>query len=112
MTSRYVATLWHRLMRGLGYARYGAHGSDWGSAVTTFMASLLAGAGGGVAVVGFLAAAWPQNLLAVPVLAAWAGLVATLAGQGGRGSVRVMLFTGIVAVLLGVGVAILISSLP
>jgi pimeloyl-ACP methyl ester carboxylesterase len=25
-------------MRGLGYRRYGAHGSDWGSAVTTFMA--------------------------------------------------------------------------
>ena len=26
------------LMRGLGYQRYGAHGGDFGSAVTTFMA--------------------------------------------------------------------------
>ena len=33
-----VGTLWHRLMRGLGYQRYGAHGGDLGSAVTTFMA--------------------------------------------------------------------------
>jgi pimeloyl-ACP methyl ester carboxylesterase len=38
VTSRYTAGLWHRLMGGLGYSRYGAHGSDWGSAVTTFMA--------------------------------------------------------------------------
>ena len=38
VTSRYTAGLWHRLMRGLGYRRYGAHGSDFGSAVTTFMA--------------------------------------------------------------------------
>jgi pimeloyl-ACP methyl ester carboxylesterase len=28
---RYVAGLWHRLMRGLGYRRYGAHGSDFGA---------------------------------------------------------------------------------
>ena len=38
VTCRYTAGLWHRLMRGLGYQRYGAHGSDFGSAVTTFMA--------------------------------------------------------------------------
>ncbi len=38
VTSRYTARLWHRLMHGLGYQRYGAHGSDFGSAVTTFMA--------------------------------------------------------------------------
>ncbi|WP_329474764.1 epoxide hydrolase [Kribbella sp. NBC_01510] len=38
VTSRYVAAQWHRLMRGLGYSQYGAHGTDWGSAVTTFMA--------------------------------------------------------------------------
>jgi pimeloyl-ACP methyl ester carboxylesterase len=38
VTSRYTAGLWHRLMRGLGYRRYGAQGSDFGSAVTTFMA--------------------------------------------------------------------------
>lgn len=75
-------------------------------------ASLLAGAGGGLAVVGFLAAAWPQNLLAVPLLAAWTGSPAVLAKQGWRGAVRMMLFTGIVAVLLGGGIAVLISSLP
>jgi pimeloyl-ACP methyl ester carboxylesterase len=38
VTSRYTAGLWHRLMRGLGYERYGAHGGDWGAAVSTFMA--------------------------------------------------------------------------
>ncbi len=35
---RYTAVLWHRLMRGLGYARYGAGGGDFGSGVATFMA--------------------------------------------------------------------------
>jgi pimeloyl-ACP methyl ester carboxylesterase len=35
---RYVADLWHRLMRGLGYDRYGAHGGDFGSGVATLMA--------------------------------------------------------------------------
>jgi pimeloyl-ACP methyl ester carboxylesterase len=29
-----VADLWHALMSGLGYRRYGAHGGDWGSTVT------------------------------------------------------------------------------
>jgi pimeloyl-ACP methyl ester carboxylesterase len=38
VTSRYTASLWHRLMRGLGYERYGAQGGDWGAAVSTFMA--------------------------------------------------------------------------
>jgi pimeloyl-ACP methyl ester carboxylesterase len=38
VTSRYTAALWHRLMRGLGYARYGAGGGDFGSSVATFMA--------------------------------------------------------------------------
>jgi pimeloyl-ACP methyl ester carboxylesterase len=33
-----VAALWHALMRGLGYERYGAGGGDWGAAVTTYMA--------------------------------------------------------------------------
>ena len=37
-TTRDTAALWHRLMRGLGYTRYGAHGTDFGSAVSTFMA--------------------------------------------------------------------------
>jgi pimeloyl-ACP methyl ester carboxylesterase len=38
VTSRHTAGLWHELMRGLGYERYGAHGADWGAGVSTFMA--------------------------------------------------------------------------
>jgi pimeloyl-ACP methyl ester carboxylesterase len=38
VTGRYVAGLWHRLMRELGYARYAAGGGDFGAGVTTFMA--------------------------------------------------------------------------
>jgi pimeloyl-ACP methyl ester carboxylesterase len=38
VTSRFTAGLWHQLMRGLGYERYGAHGADWGAGVSTFMA--------------------------------------------------------------------------
>ena len=37
-TTRDTAALWHRLMHGLGYERYGAHGTDFGSEVSTFMA--------------------------------------------------------------------------
>ena len=37
-TTRDTAAMWHRLMRGLGYELYGAHGTDFGSAVSTFMA--------------------------------------------------------------------------
>jgi pimeloyl-ACP methyl ester carboxylesterase len=33
-----VAALWHTLMQGLGYDRYGACGGDWGAAVSTYMA--------------------------------------------------------------------------
>lgn len=35
---RDVAALWHRLMRGLGYQRYGAGGGDFGAGVATLMA--------------------------------------------------------------------------
>jgi pimeloyl-ACP methyl ester carboxylesterase len=35
---RTVAHLWHRLMRALGYERYGAGGGDFGAGVTTLMA--------------------------------------------------------------------------
>jgi pimeloyl-ACP methyl ester carboxylesterase len=35
---QYVAGLWHRLMRGLGYERYGAQGGDFGAGITTFIA--------------------------------------------------------------------------
>lgn len=32
-----IAALWAELMRGLGYARFGAQGGDWGSMVTTYL---------------------------------------------------------------------------
>ncbi|WP_194920047.1 epoxide hydrolase family protein [Catenulispora rubra] len=35
---RYVAGLWHELMQGLGYQRYGACGGDFGAGVATQMA--------------------------------------------------------------------------
>jgi pimeloyl-ACP methyl ester carboxylesterase len=35
---RTVARLWHSLMRGLGYQRYGAAGGDFGAGVATLMA--------------------------------------------------------------------------
>jgi pimeloyl-ACP methyl ester carboxylesterase len=38
VTYQYVAGLWHRLMRGLGYPRYAAGGGDFGSGIATFMA--------------------------------------------------------------------------
>lgn len=38
VTMKYTAGLWHRLMRGLGYARYGAQGGDFGAGVSAFMA--------------------------------------------------------------------------
>ena len=34
----FVAQLWHQLMQGLGYERYGAHGGDFGAGVATHMA--------------------------------------------------------------------------
>jgi pimeloyl-ACP methyl ester carboxylesterase len=35
---RFVARLWHQLMQGLGYERYGAAGDDFGAGITTYMA--------------------------------------------------------------------------
>lgn len=35
---RYVADLWHHLMTGLGYRRYGAGGGDFGAGVASLMA--------------------------------------------------------------------------
>jgi len=34
---RYTAKLWHRLMRSLGYTRYGAGGGDFGAGISTLM---------------------------------------------------------------------------
>lgn len=33
-----IAALWAELMAGLGYARYGAQGGDWGASVSTWLA--------------------------------------------------------------------------
>jgi pimeloyl-ACP methyl ester carboxylesterase len=38
LTSRHTAGLWHRLMQGLGYERYGTGGGDFGAGVATCMA--------------------------------------------------------------------------
>lgn len=38
MTRSRVATLWARLMEGLGYARFAAHGNDIGAVITGWMA--------------------------------------------------------------------------
>jgi pimeloyl-ACP methyl ester carboxylesterase len=38
VTYRYVARRWHRLMRELGYDRYGVGGGDFGAGVATYMA--------------------------------------------------------------------------
>jgi pimeloyl-ACP methyl ester carboxylesterase len=38
VTYRYIAGLWHALMRGLGYPRYAAGGGDFGAGIATFMA--------------------------------------------------------------------------
>lgn len=34
----FVANLWHELLQGLGYRRYGAHGGDFGAGVASHMA--------------------------------------------------------------------------
>ena len=38
MSPAAVADLWARLMRGLGYERFGAQGGDWGGAVSAWLA--------------------------------------------------------------------------
>jgi pimeloyl-ACP methyl ester carboxylesterase len=38
MSTRAIASLWHELMQGLGYASYAAGGTDFGAGVSTFMA--------------------------------------------------------------------------
>ncbi|MET0371368.1 MAG: epoxide hydrolase family protein [Sphingobium sp.] len=39
VTPATVARAWHRLMtEGLGFARYGAHGGDWGGVITSLLA--------------------------------------------------------------------------
>ncbi|MCW5890252.1 MAG: epoxide hydrolase [bacterium] len=37
MDAERIAALWAKLMQGLGYARFGAHGGDWGSIVSTHL---------------------------------------------------------------------------
>jgi pimeloyl-ACP methyl ester carboxylesterase len=43
-----IGRLWAKLMAGLGYARYGAQGGDWGAAVTTALAQVAPGAVAGI----------------------------------------------------------------
>jgi pimeloyl-ACP methyl ester carboxylesterase len=38
MTSQAIADLWAELLHGLGYARFGAQGGDWGASVSTYLA--------------------------------------------------------------------------
>ena len=38
MDAERIAGLWAKLMRGLGYARFGAQGGDWGAMVSTYPA--------------------------------------------------------------------------
>src|SRR5205809_5189603 len=37
MDAERIASLWATLMRGLGYARFGAQGGDWGAMVSTYL---------------------------------------------------------------------------
>ena len=37
MDAERIAALWAELMRGLGYARFGAQGGDWGAMVSTYL---------------------------------------------------------------------------
>src|SRR5262245_54501813 len=37
MDAERIAALWSELMRGLGYARFGAQGGDWGAMVSTYL---------------------------------------------------------------------------
>jgi epoxide hydrolase len=37
MDAEKIAALWAELMRGLGYARFGAQGGDWGAMVSTYL---------------------------------------------------------------------------
>jgi pimeloyl-ACP methyl ester carboxylesterase len=37
MTPRRIAALWVRLMKGIGYPRFGAHGCDWGAYITAIL---------------------------------------------------------------------------
>jgi pimeloyl-ACP methyl ester carboxylesterase len=48
MDAERIAALWADLMRGLGYARFGAQGGDWGSMVTTYLGANHADAVAGI----------------------------------------------------------------
>src|SRR5207253_639456 len=37
MDAERIAGLWAKLMRGLGYTRFGAQGGDWGAMVSTYL---------------------------------------------------------------------------
>ena len=48
VSSREIATLWHGLMAGLGYSRFGAHGGDIGAGVSTWLARMFPDAVSGI----------------------------------------------------------------
>src|SRR5260221_107506 len=48
MDAEKIAGLWTELMRGLGYARFGAQGGDWGAMVSTYLGANHADAVAGV----------------------------------------------------------------
>jgi pimeloyl-ACP methyl ester carboxylesterase len=48
MDAEKIAALWVELMRGLGYARFGAQGGDWGAMVSTYLGANHADAVAGI----------------------------------------------------------------
>jgi len=48
MEAEKIAALWAELMRGLGYARFGAQGGDWGAMVSTYLGANHADAVAGI----------------------------------------------------------------
>src|SRR6059058_5983306 len=48
MDAERIAGLWAKLMHGLGYARFGAQGGDWGAMVSTYLGARHAGVVAGI----------------------------------------------------------------
>jgi pimeloyl-ACP methyl ester carboxylesterase len=61
-TVQRIAATWRKLMARLGYARYGAQGSDWGTSVTTSMGQQDTGELVGIHVMPPIARARPRDV--------------------------------------------------
>ncbi len=61
--------------------------------IPSWWLSLVAGAAAGIAVVAFLAIAWPWDLLVAPVLALWTALLGRLIGTSKRGYLSLFALT-------------------